>query len=465
MRNRKIKKQLWKSLLLLFGVAFIIYSCEKETDLFENESFYETASKKEIISFLEVKESAKGITPYVTFNINDAKLEDIKNTNAKLTVVPAKTKRKNLYSRVLFLKVNDTVKGVVFNMYSNIKNKKGKFSGEITVNKLNGDLIKAFRVNNGHLNSVYNNYLISKSSSNYQNKLLGNKTSDDDGAECREVCKHSADDPDCLCNMQWLDEIVIMTPSELPVEGFYEIDLFYFFNSLYGGDPQTTDPNLWVYTDNAGGSSGGGSDNSWSTDTILFTNVSDPIVLDIPKYLECFDLNASATITIYVDQPIANSDATYFGTNVGHTFISITQNSITRTLGYYPIANTIRPISYFNNPQVLSAPAVIRNNELHEYDVSISTNIDARQLNSVINIITNYNSTYHLNTFNCTDFGILVGNNVGIGLPDTSGSWPGNGSGSNPGNLGQDIRGMNANSSNIINISGGRAPRNSGTCN
>ena len=258
---RKIKTHL-KFGILLLGVSLFFVNCEKETDvLLENDSLYKTASKDEIISSLNFNKSisAKGTAPYVTFNVDEAQLEDIKNTSAKLTVIPAKTKNENLYSRVLFLKVNDTVKGVVFNMHSNIKNKKGRFSGEITVNSLDGDLLKAFRVHNGHLNSVYNNNPSKKSSTNKSAQLF-NKTEDDDGAECREVCGHPADDENCLCNMQWLDEVVVTAPSEIPVEGYYEIDIYYFFYSLYGdnssyniNETQYIDPYDWVYQNNGGG--------------------------------------------------------------------------------------------------------------------------------------------------------------------------------------------------------------------
>ncbi|MCL1658564.1 MULTISPECIES: hypothetical protein [Elizabethkingia] len=52
---------------------------------------------------------------------------------------------------------------------------------------------------------------------------------------------------------------------------------------------------------------------------------------------------------------------------------------------------------------------------------------------------------------------------AGISLPKTSGNWPGGG-GSNPGNLGQDLRNLN-NSSVQKNTSGGNAPKNTGSCN
>lgn len=207
--------------------------------------------------------------------------------------------------------------------------------------------------------------------------------------------------------------------------------------------------------------------NSWTIDTVLFTNLSDPIISDITQYLECFSLDSGAILTIYVDQPTANSDETWStsfstGVDVGHTFISISQNGITRVLGYYPTPNTISPLS-----GVISSSAVIRNNEGHEYDVSITSSINASQLSNIIDSMSNFNSTYNLNTYNCTDFGISIANSTGMNLTDTSGTWPGNGNGSNPGNLGnlgQDIRAKNLSSGITTNSVGGNAPQNNGTC-
>jgi len=200
----------------------------------------------------------------------------------------------------------------------------------------------------------------------------------------------------------------------------------------------------------------------WTEETMLFTNVSDPAIADINDYLKCFNVTQGATLTLHVDQPRANSDdtwrATWSGVDVGHTFISISQNGITRILGYYPTPNTINPA---NN---ISAPAVIRNNENHEYDVSASMTITGSELSTVINTITTYDSTYNLNTNNCTDFGITICNSVGMGLADTPGTWPFGGNGSNPGNLGQDVRSMN-NSNVTVNGTSGDAPPNSGSCN
>lgn len=177
--------------------------------------------------------------------------------------------------------------------------------------------------------------------------------------------------------------------------------------------------------------------------------------------MNCFDLSKKAKITLYVEQPKPNSRDTWTGSklnpNVGHTFVSITQGGITRNIGFYPngrIYPTLKP----------SANSVLRNDSEHIYHVSVSTNITSSQLSSVVNNISNFNSTYNLDSYNCTDFGIEIANSVGMNIPDTRGTWDGGG-GSNPGDLGQDIRNLTSNSNRTVNTTAGRAPKNNGKCN
>ena len=100
----------------------------------------------------------------------------------------------------------------------------------------------------------------------------------------------------------------------------------------------------------------------------------------------------------------------------------------------------------------------------HDYDVSASIDLTHTQFTSLISNLQTFGSpTYNLNTLNCTDAALLTGNSIGMNLPDTNGTWIGGG-GSNPGNLGQDIRGLS--SSNLtINTTSGTAALSEGPCN
>lgn len=162
------------------------------------------------------------------------------------------------------------------------------------------------------------------------------------------------------------------------------------------------------------------------------------VIANLNDYLKCFNLSQGATLIIYVDQPKANTPDSWSGLitdpDVGHTFIAIQQGNIRRVFGYYP-RNSVNPYS------APSDPAAFGNDQGHLFDVSLSIPITASQLINVIGYSINAPSTYNLNSYNCTDFGISIGNLAGLNLPDSYGTWP-NGGGSNPGQLGQNIRGM-----------------------
>ena len=198
----------------------------------------------------------------------------------------------------------------------------------------------------------------------------------------------------------------------------------------------------------------------WDADLILYQDQGE-LILNLVEYLECLDANSSATITVYIDQPVAGQDDTLtndgLSVDVGHTFISLTQGSVTRVMGFYP-RDGVRPIL---NPS--SAPAMV-NDGGHHYDVSISANISSSRMGNVLSAIRSYgDDTYHLSRFNCTDYALKIAEAAGLSLPDTSGSWPGGG-GSNPGNLGEDVRGLPNNTNQTTDTTGGNAPVNSGTC-
>jgi len=162
-----------------------------------------------------------------------------------------------------------------------------------------------------------------------------------------------------------------------------------------------------------------------------------------------------ATLVIYVDQPIANSDqvVSYTG-NVGHTFVGLIQGGNTSIFGFYP-ENSGKPGSTDNG--------ALGNDASNPFDVSILINISPSQLNAIMNYIRNNNNGYDLDNYNCTDFAIEIAALAGLNLPDTFASW-GIGGGSNPASLGQDIRNMNLGDGVNRNITGGNAPANSRTC-
>ncbi len=171
-------------------------------------------------------------------------------------------------------------------------------------------------------------------------------------------------------------------------------------------------------------------------------------------FLECFDITQSATITVYAQQPDPGDDDAWVtswggGAFVGHTFISISQNGNTSVFGFYPSTDD-------TTPQSPPEDSAIGEDSGHTFNVSISVTVPGNVLNSILQYAINYEGTYDLDNYNCTDFGLGIGNLAGLNLPDCYGSWP-FGGGSNPGALGEYIRGMST-PGGSINSMGGTAP-------
>ncbi|RNC84874.1 MAG: hypothetical protein ED556_09830 [Winogradskyella sp.] len=167
----------------------------------------------------------------------------------------------------------------------------------------------------------------------------------------------------------------------------------------------------------------------------IFDEPDDPIS-DMVNFLECFDTSQPATVTIYANEPNPGSGDSHDSGFVGHSFVSISQGDSTSTFGFYPVEDDIYPI--FNE----QSDAIMDNDGNEQYSANISVTVTPSQLQAILNAAINFNPTYHLDNYNCTDFAIDIGNLSGLSLPDCYGSWPGGG-GSNPGDLGLEIRNLN----------------------
>lgn len=234
----------------------------------------------------------------------------------------------------------------------------------------------------------------------------------------------------------------------------------YIDSMYYLPNPRGTDVapgNYGDYTSGYVGSGGSGGTNSSANKIVV---IGPPkVISNVKEYLKCFDLSKSAELIIYVDQPNPNSSDAYTLTgDVGHTFIAIQQGAIRRVLGYWPSTSV--------NPAISPTDKMaFGNDENHFFDVSISNVVTSSQLVNIIDYCINKTpNVYNLNTYNCTDFGIAVAKLGGINFASSYGTWP-NGGGNNPGQLGQNIRGMSVPVNGIKQTAGTNSASNKGTCN
>lgn len=208
-----------------------------------------------------------------------------------------------------------------------------------------------------------------------------------------------------------------------------------------------------------GGSEGGGasSPSGLSPDAILALPPDKPIN-NLREYLKCFTASQGATFTIYARQPKAGKPDAWSGNpvdpNVGHTFISITQNGITRVVGFYPTSKK----SYAED-----GPSIMGDNSQAPYSVQITTTISPTSLANLLNYINSHSGyNYRLYNYNCTDFAVEAAGVVGLMLPDPTGSY-GLGECSTPGMLGQGMRTMPLPAGATRSLAG-TSPANAGGC-
>ncbi len=219
------KNKLLLGVILVMMTFSIFQSCEKEIPLQDvGNSTLETVSKQESITFLENQmHLSKRANTYLTYDLSKIRFESITNSNTKLAVIPAKTDSIKQYSRVLLLKINDTLKSVVYHMYPNKEQETHYFSGQVTLTDLSGNVLKAFRYLNGEITNAY----VLKT-----NKHLS-KSSSDDAAECRKVCGHHQSDKYCVCNEQFLEEAVITDSSRIKID-YVPVAVLYGENDTTG---------------------------------------------------------------------------------------------------------------------------------------------------------------------------------------------------------------------------------------
>lgn len=198
---------------------------------------------------------------------------------------------------------------------------------------------------------------------------------------------------------------------------------------------------------------------------------------NIADYLKCFDNNPSTdhkyTVSICVAQPNPGTRDTWAFRSanqaieagnpvlVGHTFIMLSEQTpsktIVRNVGLYP-ANFVSPTSP-------ATQGVLGNDEQHEYNIMLTVSLSSSEFNNVVNYISEGYSgafTYNLNTNNCTTFAANAMAAGHIVLPRTFGTWT-NGSGMNPGDMGEDVRALSLSSNMVRNTAANDHP-NTGNC-
>ena len=159
------------------------------------------------------------------------------------------------------------------------------------------------------------------------------------------------------------------------------------------------------------------------------------------------------TLTIFVDQPGPGGDRdTYefvdYNIDAGHTFVKLERENADGTkstiiVGFYP-DKLPRPSTPITN-------GYLGDDTVHPFEVKKVYTVTKENFDKSLKYIETIESSkikYNLNDYNCTDFVIQTVTAAGEVVPDTYGTWASpnpifgtwTGGGSNPGDLGEDLR-------------------------
>lgn len=238
--------------LVLFGFSLILWNCEKEENQLNssinNSNFISTAAINEVKEFLD---DTNGFSKRAgnKFNLitdfNKLFYDKIENSNELLAIIPADIKGKKMYSRILIIKVNNSVRGVLFSMTQNYANSESNFTGKAYISDLQGNFINGLVYENG--NPVKKLQLKENTSSRSSN-----------GEDCPEDC------PFTDCTLCELDEVVITIPR--PTEGAYAIVPFIYSYDYHQENEELLGDFYW--DSGGGGSSNSGSGTSCTGDKV-----------------------------------------------------------------------------------------------------------------------------------------------------------------------------------------------------
>lgn len=194
-------------------------------------------------------------------------------------------------------------------------------------------------------------------------------------------------------------------------------DPVYCEDNLGGGGFSGTQ---YIYTSGGGGLGYNPDTGNYNLPNITFPG-DDNNVVDIHLELNCFlsnPTNYQYKITVYVDQPIANSSTSAILSGAGHTFVGfsktnpVTGQTIEKLVGFYPQAGK-GPLS-----TIMNVPSAIHTNDASPYEVSVTYNVDATHFTNGINAAIGWeNRDYSLEDFNCTNAAFVVCNAAGVSIP------------------------------------------------
>jgi hypothetical protein len=144
---------------------------------------------------------------------------------------------------------------------------------------------------------------------------------------------------------------------------------------------------------------GGGGPGGENTDMNIMPPPPETPIVDIKKFLDCFDKSKPASLTVYAEK-IGSSFP-------GHAFISIKQGENNMVFGFYPKEKF---------PNNISGTGIMGDNSEHAYNAATNYgDISAEKLQKIIDISIKFSSSnYTLANNNCANFALEVLRIIGV---------------------------------------------------
>ena len=179
-----MKQTFLKAILLLF-ITIVFTNCDKEEITTEQQGNIETVSITEVQNLFSIDEFSKNSKqknePYAIPNLDFISHEEITDSEELLTIIPAYTNYQNVYSRILLLKIEDSIESVIFSMVRDENSSTEQFSGKLYITDLDGNYINAFKVVDDILVS---RFLKPTSIESKSSKSLTTSKGDEDEEDC-----------------------------------------------------------------------------------------------------------------------------------------------------------------------------------------------------------------------------------------------------------------------------------------
>ena len=274
----KNKLKYVRSGLLYSGILFLLWNCQSENvDPLKQQNTVETVSVDEAINFFTVKtasNSAKSAGEiYAIPHLNHLSQEEIINSDALLTVIPATTVYGAHYSRILLLKIDNEIRSLVFGMYASGEATHEYFTGEILITDLQGNFLNGYRVANGQFVSQFR-----------KKTGIGNIAAKSGNVVCPEHGECNGESGCILC-LQELEEVEVTGEAGGSGDGIEVYPGLNDFPGMEGGDGGPDMSMGWDYGPGEGSSPNNNND----------TNTEEDLVEENPPSCESFNYSQVGT--------------------------------------------------------------------------------------------------------------------------------------------------------------------------